>query len=239
MHIVLHVNLADLTIQIYGAPEQARSLSFGANNAPTRTDYAARAPNHGALRTAGRASVSSASHVPTMPYNYQGFQACSLTGVPESVSVQEMAFRQGRRDSSSLLHDAPATPFPKQFDQLWAAFYKLGKECGGQRTPTPVNTSLQNFAWPVLINPYTQSLKHPNGSLDPVWSRKMIQAALNCMQELIRITCRRNTGWDKTVADIPLPAQEALAAFPDLAQQYEQLKRDAKEARSGGRPYGY
>lgn len=97
----------------------------------------------------------------------------------------------------------------------------------------------QNFTWPVLINPYTQSLENPGGSLDPEWSRKMIQAALSCMEELIRVTCRRNTGWDKTVVDIPLPAQEALVAFPDLAQYYEQLKRDAKEARAGGRPYGY
>ena len=174
-----------------------------------------------------------------MAYSYQGPQTSSLTGVPESVSVQEMAFREGQRDNSSPSEDSPASPFAKQFDQLWAAFYKLGKEFGGQRAPTPANSSLQNFAWPVLVNPYTQSLKHPNGSLDPAWSRKMIQAALNCMQELIRVTCRRNTGWDKTVADIPLPAQEALAAFPDLAQQYEQLKRDAKEARAGGRPYGY
>ena len=67
----------------------------------------------------------------------------------------------------------------------------------------------------------------------------MIQIALNCMEELIRVTCRRNTGWDKTVADIPQPAQEALVAFPDLAKRYERLKRDAKEARAGGRPHGY
>ncbi len=104
---------------------------------------------------------------------------------------------------------------------------------------TPVNLSQQNFTWPILINPYTQSLKNPNGSLDPAWSRKMIQAALSCMEELVRITCRRNSGWEKTVADIPSPAQEALVAFPDLALRYEQLKQDAKEARAGGRPYGY
>ena len=124
-------------------------------------------------------------------------------------------------------------------DQLWYVFYKLGKECGSQRAPTPANTSNHIFKWPILINPYTQSLDRPDGALDLAWSRKMIQMALNCMQELIRITCRRNTGWDKTVADIPLPAQEALAAFPDLAEQYAQLKRDAREARGGGIPYGY
>lgn len=150
-----------------------------------------------------------------------------------------MAFRQGQLESSSPFDTVPASPFARQFDQLWKACYKLGKECGSQRATTPVNTSQQVFAWPVLINPYTQSLKNPYGALDAAWSRKMIQAALSCMEELVRVTCRRNNGWDKTVADIPLPAQEALVAFPDLAQQYEQLKRDAKEARAGGRPYGY
>lgn len=159
--------------------------------------------------------------------------------MPEDVAVQEMAFRQGQRDSARTFDEVPANPFAQQFDQLWASFYKLGKECGGQRAPTPFNPSQQNFAWTVLINPYTQSLKNPNGSLDPAWTRKMIMVALDCMHELIRITCRRNNGWEKIVADIPLPAQEALAAFPDLAHEYEQLKRDALEAHAGGRPYGY
>jgi hypothetical protein len=150
-----------------------------------------------------------------------------------------MAFREGQRYNSSAPDDVPANPFAKHFDQLWSAFYKLGKECGGQPVSAPVPQSHHNFTWPVLINPHTQSLERPNGSFDPVWSRKMIQIALNCMEELIRVACRRNTGWDKTVADIPLPAQEALMAFPDLAEHYEALKRDAKEALAGGRPYGY
>lgn len=150
-----------------------------------------------------------------------------------------MAFRQGQRNSLSAFNSVPANPFAKHFDSLWAAFYKLGKECGGEPASAPVHQSCQNFAWPVLINPYTQSLEHPNGSLDPIWTGKMIHHALNCMEELIHVTCRRNTGWDKTVVDIPLPAQEALMAFPDLAQRYEQLKRDAKEAQAGGRPFGY
>lgn len=174
-----------------------------------------------------------------MIHGYQARQGPTLAGVPEAVSVQEMAFRQGQRDSGTRANDISASPFARQYDELWATFYKMGKEYSDQRAPTPVDASLQNFAWPVLINPYTQSLKRPNGSLDPAWSRKMIQVALNCMRELIRVTCRRNNGWEKTVADIPLPAQEALGAFPDLAAQYEQLTRDAEEARAGGRPYGY
>lgn len=174
-----------------------------------------------------------------MSHQFQGAQISSLAGVPETLAVQGMAFRQGQCNSRSNFDDVPPNPFAKQFDQLWTAFYKLGKECGGEPAPVPVNPSRQNFAWPVLINPYTQSLEHPNGSLDPVWTGRMIQIALNCMEELIRVTCRRNTGWDKTVADIPQPAQEALVAFPDLAKRYERLKRDAKEARAGGRPHGY
>ncbi|KAF2625486.1 hypothetical protein BU25DRAFT_460216 [Macroventuria anomochaeta] len=81
---------------------------------------------------------------------------------------------------------------------------------------------------PALI--YTHALKHSNGSLDPAWTCKVIRVALNYMQELIRVERCRNTGWDKTVADIAGPDWEALAASPNLAQQYELLKRDAKEA---------
>lgn len=198
----------------------------------------ARDTTGGVYRTPGSTS-SSSSQTSTMARGYHRRRTSSLTGVPECVSVQEMAFRQGQRDIGSHSHEESPSPFAKEYDQLWYVFYKLGKECGSQRAPTPANTSNHIFKWPILINPYTQSLDRPDGALDLAWSRKMIQMALNCMQELIRITCRRNTGWDKTVADIPLPAQEALAAFPDLAEQYAQLKRDAREARGGGIPYGY
>lgn len=223
------MNLAD-NFQNYGSPGQNRAYGFSANSTPTRPGYAARAAHRDYLR---------AGPVRPVAHTYQVPPSSSLAGVPESVAVQETAFRQGQRERGSAFDQVPANPFAQQFNQLWAAFYKLGKECGEQRAPTPLNPSQQNFAWPVLINPYTQSLKNPNGSLDPAWTRKMITVALDCMHELIRITCRRNNGWEKTVADIPLPAQEALAAFPDLAEEYEQLKRDSKEARAGGRPYGY
>lgn len=183
--------------------------------------------------------MNSSGPVRPVAHNYQAAQTSSLAGVPETVAVQETAFRQGQRDAASAFHEVPTNPFAQQYDQLWTSFYKLGKQCGEQRTPTPFNPTQQNFAWTVLINPYTQSLQNPNGSPDLAWTRRMITVALDCMHELIRITCRHNNGWEKTVADIPLPAQEALVAFPDLAQEYEQLKRDANEARAGGRPYGY
>ncbi|KAJ8107819.1 hypothetical protein OPT61_g8599 [Boeremia exigua] len=233
------MRVTDLDVQAYKSSEQNEALGFSTDSTHTRPNYAVRAAGPSISRGTDRASVASASYAPNIVYGHQESQASSLFGVPESVAVQEMAFRQGQRDNGSPCEGAMANPFARQFDQLWTAFYKMGKECGGQRAPTPVNLSQQNFTWSVLVNPYTQSLQNPNGSLDPAWSRKMIQAALNCMEELVRITCRRNNGWEKTVADIPLPAQEALVAFPDLADQYEQLKRDAKEARAGGRPYGY
>ncbi|KAG9197302.1 hypothetical protein G6514_001900 [Epicoccum nigrum] len=220
--------------KIYSLPEQGHTFDSRNNN----TNKSARDTTGGVNRTPG-GTPSSGSQTSAMPQGYHRRRTSSLAGVPESVSVQEMAFRQGQRDICSDSHQESSSPFDRQYDQLWYVFYKLGKECGSQRVPTPANMSTYNFAWPILINPYTQSLDRPNGALDLAWSRKMIQMALNCMQELIRITCRRNTGWDKTVADIPLPAQEALAAFPDLAEQYEQLKRDAREARYGGIPYGY
>ncbi|KAJ4346297.1 hypothetical protein N0V95_005507 [Ascochyta clinopodiicola] len=217
----------------YGSPEKIQGLGFNANGTPSSTGNAVRSAERGIRNTIGGTSISSASRAPAVS------QASSLAGVPESLAVQEMAFRHGQRNNSSAFNDIPANPFAKQFDQLWAAFYKLGKECGTRPVSPPVTSYRQNFAWPVLINPHTQSLEHPNGSLDPAWTGKMIHVALNCMEELIRITCRRNTGWEKMVADIPLPAQEALMAFPDLAQRYERLKHDAQEARAGGRPYGY
>ncbi|KAF9692428.1 hypothetical protein EKO04_009606 [Ascochyta lentis] len=223
----------------YSSPEQTQSLAFNSNTITTRTSDAVRFAGQGVRHAAGRASISSASCASVAPHHLQGPQTSSLIGVPESLAVQEMAFRQGQRNSHSAFDGVPANPFAKQFDQLWSAFYKLGKECGARPVSPPVNPSGQNFSWPVLINPHTQSLEHPNGSLDPAWTGKMIHVALNCMEELIHITCRRNVGWDKVVVDIPSPAQEALMAFPDLAQRYERLKRDAKEARAGGRPYGY
>lgn len=236
---MIDLSSADLITQIYRSPEQARALGSSVSSTSTRSRYGARASDADARHLAGRTPVSSASYADTNVYNYQTPQAPSLVGIPEALAVQEMAFRQGQLESSSPVDKVPVNPFTRQFDHLWAAFYKLGKECDSERAPTPVNLSQQNFAWPVLINPHTQSLKNPNGAPDAAWSRKMIQVALSCMEELIRVTCRRNTGWDKTVADIPLPAKEALPAFPDLAQRYKQLKHDADEARAGGRPSGY
>ncbi|KZM23040.1 uncharacterized protein EKO05_0008172 [Ascochyta rabiei] len=223
----------------YRSPEKTQSLVPDANSAPTRNGDVVCFAEQGIRHTAGRTSISSAFRALAVPHPLQRPHASSLTGVPEALAVQEMAFRHGQRNNSSTFNDIPANPFAKQFDQLWATFYKLGKECSTRPVSPPANLYCQNFAWPVLINPHTQSLEHPNGSLDPAWTGKMIHIALNCMEELIRITCRRNMGWEKLVADIPLPAQEALMAFPDLAQRYERLKRDAKEARAGGRPYGY
>ncbi|KAF3005823.1 hypothetical protein E8E13_008193 [Curvularia kusanoi] len=216
----------DRRIRMASVSQQPQGSAFG-HHVATRAD----------LTSADTSSIG--PQASNMALGYHRRRGSTLTGVPESVSVQEMALRQAQRDINSHSSEQPPNPFDKEYDQLWATFYQFGKEYGIQRRPTPAAASLHNFAWPVLINPYSQSLEHPNGTLDPSWSRKMIEIALNCMQELIRVTCRRKNGWEKTVADIPLPAQEALAAFPDLAERYTQLKRDAREARGGGRPQGY
>ncbi|KAH6612731.1 hypothetical protein C7974DRAFT_429206 [Boeremia exigua] len=216
--------------------EQTRALGLSVNGTPTRTNHATRSAGNGAIHATGRSSLNSDSRARNI---HQGPQAFSLAGVPEAVAVQETAFRQGQRDRSRAINDTPTNPFARKFDQLWTSFHKLGKECSDQHIPTPVDVSQHNFDWTVLINPYTQSLQNPRGFLDLAWSYRMIQATLNCMEELIRVICQRHNGWDKIVADIPQPAQEALVAFPDLAQLYERLSRDAKEARAGGRPYGY
>jgi hypothetical protein len=156
--------------------------------------------------------------------------------------VQELAFRQGQRDHQNISSTVPPSPFRKQFDQIWVSFYQMGRQHGGTPLSHPKPTTAQehnNYAWPVLINPYTQSLDAPNGVIDQNWARRMCEISLNCMEALIRTVCKRSHGWEKTVIDIPFPVKEALTQFPDLAEFYDVLQRDAREALSGGRPYGY
>jgi hypothetical protein len=188
----------------------------------------------------GRASFSSTLRAPTMLTDPN---ASSLTGVPETLAVQEMAFRQGQHDNGSPRDRVPPNPFAQQYDQVWAQYYKLGKEVGG--TPPVMSSTAatssghQNFPWPVLINPYTQTLERPNGAVDPQWVRKICEMALNCMEALVRMVCKRHGDWRKIVCDIPVPMQQALTQFPDLCRRYDNLKRAAHEALAGGLPNGY
>jgi hypothetical protein len=187
----------------------------------------------------GRVSFNSNLRAPTM---LQDLNASSLTGIPEILAVQEMAFRQGQHSHGVSLERVPSSPFAKQFDQIWADFYVLGKEFGG----TPANSvsvtpasSHQNFSWPILINPYTQDLERPNGAIDAEWVRKICVIALNCMAALIGAVCRRKGEWRKIICDVPAQIQKALTSFEDLRTRYENLKRDAREAVGGGLPVGY
>jgi hypothetical protein len=182
---------------------------------------------------------SAESRAPTMS---QVPKASSLTGIPPLLAVQELAYRQGQKDHGVSQDRLPASPFAKQFDQVWSEFYALGKACGGK----PISTSNvdsssghQNFPWPILINPYTQDLEHPNGSIDAEYARKMCIMALSCMAALIGMVCRRQGEWQKTICDVPFQIKHALMGFEDLRNRYETLQRDAEEARRGGLPYGY
>ena len=172
----------------------------------------------------------------------QGPDASSLAGVPETLAVQEMAFRHGQRDNGSSLARLPPSPFAKHYDQIWAQYYKFGKAVGGTPTTSTVaasSVSQQNFPWPVLINPYTQDLERPTGVVDPQWARKICEMALNCMEELVCKVCKRQGDWRKTICDVPSQVQQALAGFPDLQDRYAYLKHDAAEAVAGGLPAGY
>jgi hypothetical protein len=186
----------------------------------------------------GRASFSSNLRAPTIS---QDPNAPSLTGVPQVLAVQEMAFRQGQRDHGVPRERLPPSPFAEQFDDVWIEFYVLGRTCGG--TPNESSTSNapshQNFPWPVLINPYTQDLEHPNGAVDSEWVRKVCNIALNCMAALIGTVCRRQGDWRKTTCDVPAQIKQALLSFDDLRIRYEKLQRDAREASAGGLPAGY
>jgi hypothetical protein len=187
----------------------------------------------------GRASFSS-NHLraPTMS---QDPNVPSLTGVPQVLAVQEMAFRQGQRDHGGSRERYPPSPFAKQFDDVWVEYYVLGKATGGtpNESSTPDAPAYQNFPWPVLINPYTQDLEHPNGSVDSEWVRKVCNIGLNCMAALIGTVCRRQGDWRKTTCDVPTQIKQALLSFDDLRARYEKLSRDAREAGAGGLPAGY
>lgn len=220
-----------INYQLFGTP---RDLPMG-----QRRDANVSQASPTAHQGSGTASLSSNLRAPTM---LQDPNASSLTGVPQLLAVQEMAFRQGQQDHGVSRERLPSNPFAKHFDQVWVEFYILGKECGG----TPISTSNidassthQNFPWPVLINPYTQDLEHPNGKVDSAWVRKVCTIALNCMAVLIGTVCRRQGDWRKTICDVPAQIKQALMGFEDLRIRYERLQRDAREARNGGLPAGY
>jgi hypothetical protein len=193
-------------------------------------------------RSPRRPSFSSDLRAPAMAAPADTFNATSMSGVPEHLAVQELAFRQGQHDGEGARNRIPQSPFAKQFDVLWAEYYQLGAMYGGEpaiRPTAPPAATHNNFAWAVLINPATQDLEHPNGTIDMAWTHKMCAMSLDCMQELIRVVCKRPNDWRKYVCDIPGPAQQAIVAFPDLCEYYEVLKRDAHQALSGGIPAGY
>jgi hypothetical protein len=168
-----------------------------------------------------------------------------MNSVPEYCAVQEIAFRQGQYDRATggLRNTVSPSPFSQHLDHVWAQYYKLGMAFGGEpvrRSAAPSSSSSRhNFTWPALINPATQDLEHPNGSVDMEWARKICEIGLDCMQELIRLVCKRGNDWRKIVCDIPAPTREAMRAFPDLYEHYEILKRDAHEALNDGLPMGY
>lgn len=165
-----------------------------------------------------------------------------MTGIPEYLAVQEMAFRQGQHECNGSSDRIQSSPFSKQFDHVWEEYYKLGATYRKAPAVSPNTGSIpshKNYAWSVLINPASQDLEHPNGTFDKEWARKICTMALDCMKELIRNVCKHPTDWRKIVCDIPLPIKHAIEAFPDLSAYYGALKRDAHEAMSGRVPLGY
>lgn len=156
----------------------------------------------------------------------------SMVAIPEALAVQELAFRQGQSAHKTSQGRIPPSPFAEAFDQLWEEFFELGKSVGGVPMPRPTapfSISRRNYDWPVLVNPYTQDLACPDGSVDLNWGRQICIISLKCMEALIRTVCKRERDWDKVVCDILQAAQEALGLFPDLRRRYEVLKGHARE----------
>jgi hypothetical protein len=174
--------------------------------------------------------------------NGNGPRNDTLIGISEGLTVHEFAYRQGQRDHALPSSTLPPNPFRAQYDHVWTSMYTLGRQQGGMPLSHPVPATQQehsNYAWAVLINPYTQSVDAPNGVIDVQWACRMCERALDCMEALVRGVRKRAPGWEKTVIDVPFPVREALGQFQGLSERYEMLKRDAKEALEGGRPVGY
>ncbi|KAL1793390.1 hypothetical protein ACET3X_008372 [Alternaria dauci] len=201
------------------------SLSqLGSNNAADHSMTASRGQVNNQM-------LQAKQQLPTTPQ-----RARRMTDIPEYLAVQEMAFRQGQYVSGDSPDRVPPSPFAKHFDHVWAQYFKMGVAHGGVPA-TPLIASSppgDNFAWSILINPATQDLEHPNGSLDMEWARKMCIMSLNCMKELIHAVRERHNDWRKIVCDIPLPVQQAIVAFPDLCEYYAALQHEAHQAFGNG-----
>lgn len=168
----------------------------------------------------------------------------TMNGISEAVAVEEFAFRRGQQDRGSVRTRIPKNPFHPVHNQAWELNYLRGKQ---SKTPAVVSRSNaaspsgKNYAWPILINPYTQNQEHPNGSFDAEWAQDMIIRALDSMAAIISMILKRGKQgeWQRAVCDVPAPVAEALSDYPHLMGRYEKLKRDAQEAIAGGRPQGY
>ena len=220
---------------------QAPGGVHGAQMLQRRDSLASQTSAH-SRHSFGRLSFSSSLQSPTTLNPAWNPNTPSMTAIPEVLAVQELAFRHGQQDHHVARDRIPSNPFAEAFDEIWTMYYKLGKAYGGKPVDNPAASSVSshsNYAWPVLINPYTQNLESPNGHLDLVWARKVCEIALNCMDAMVRATCKRTGDWKKMVIDIPVPCQYALVNFPDLVDRYQRLRRDGHEAVNGGCPQGY
>ncbi|KAG9196295.1 hypothetical protein G6011_01416 [Alternaria panax] len=224
------------TTQQYDDSAQKKSSGvdhFNDSGMQRRISHASQTPDN--WRSSGRRSFSSDRRSSTMA-NPVDTSPPSMTNVPEYLAVQAMAFRQGQYDCSNSLNRIPPSPFAKHLDHIWAQYYKMGAAYrGAPVTPLVASSpSHDNFAWSVLINPATQDLEHPNGSIDIEWARKMCLMSLDCMKELIHVVRERHNDWRKIVCDIPLPVQQTILAFPDLCEYYEALQHEAHQAFGNG-----
>lgn len=235
----------------YGSPHRTTSRDGGvpqgsgetnSTQLPQRRESISRQTSQVPHGSTGRLSFGSNVRAPTMLHPTYGANSTSMAGINEALAVQELAFRQGLQDRNNPRDRLPSSPFPPQYDNIWAEFYRLGKASSATPMPPPPHLnapSQPNYSWPVLVNPHTQSLEHPTGILDMAWTRNICEMALNCMDALIRAACSRKNDWQKLTIDVPLPCQEALLSFPDLVTRYEYLKESARQALAGGRPQGY
>ncbi|KAF2876405.1 hypothetical protein BDV95DRAFT_224856 [Massariosphaeria phaeospora] len=231
---------------LYGSPQSLQQGSPQSINqesprtvhrrVPTSSDPMSPSQARGLL---ARARAPTLQH-PVVGITNRGVQ--TIYSIPEYLIVEEFAFRRGQQDRAQERDRVPDNPFDKRHDTVWSQHYSLGKQSTGDPVVIPSTQGFQagnNFDWPGLINPYTQTPEHPRGTFDPVFVRNNCDSALKGMVMLIEKVCLRGRDWDRLVCDVSPQIAMACEHFPDLADRYKSLKRDANVAMNGGRPLGY
>jgi hypothetical protein len=153
--------------------------------------------------------------------------------------VEEMAFRTGQASRSAVASSSnqriPSSPFPAEFDTLWALHFNRGRSSLHPAKPLlEVGSRLvidDPGIWPALVDVYSQDSATPDGVLDLEYIREQCEAALEGMEMLVEKMRERVEGWETLVVDVPGQVRMALEHFGTLNVRYGVLKGRAENMR--------